>query len=76
MELLLHVCVALLKHLLYLGTDVINFPKLFESTLSQMIKDLMGGTGAGIILADNNFIILFHNYNQLNLVEMPQFLFR
>jgi len=60
---------------LFLGTDVLNYDELINGTTGEMIKELMERENVGIILADKYFMILCQTYNQLVLVEMPEFWF-
>ena len=64
-----------IKGKIYLCTDIVSLPSLTKTVTKIMLKELMENEDVGLILLDKTYLILFHNYAQLDLKEMPQFLF-
>lgn len=63
------------RALVFLGTDILKYGEIVSGTIGKMVKELMERENVGIILVDKYFMILCHTYNQLALVEMPEFWF-
>ena len=62
----------------FLGTDILcpNFPGDEENdVVSEMIGRLMENENVGVILVDTEFMIIYQNYSQFVLAEMPKFVF-
>lgn len=61
---------------LYFGTDILTQGDLVSGTFSGQVKDLLTNQGVGVILADDLFVAVCENFDQLMLDEMPTFLFQ
>ena len=61
---------------LYFGTDILTQGDLVSGTFSGQVKELLTNQGVGVILADDLFVTVCENFDQLMLDEMPLFLFK
>lgn len=56
---------------LLVGNSISSYRQFLTGRVGTLVRKLMDSENMGVVLVDNYSLVLFSNYAQLNLTEMP-----